>query len=63
MSKNYFKSLLFRSGKIQKEIEKEQKKRFPDWMKLFKLKRIRLHIQDRLYKIALEHNMRRKKLA
>lgn len=52
MSVQHFKSLLFKSAKIQNEIEKEQKKRLPDWMRLLKLKKLRLAIKDRMARIA-----------
>lgn len=52
MSVQHFKSLLFKSTQIQQEIEKEQNRRLPDWMRLLKLKKLRLAIKDRLQEIA-----------
>lgn len=52
MSARHFKSLLFKSTQIQQEIEKEQSRRLPDWLRLFKLKKLRLAIKDRLQGIA-----------
>lgn len=52
MSVQNFKSLLFKSTQIQQEIEKEQKRRLPDWMRLLKLKKLRLAIKDRLQEIV-----------
>lgn len=52
MPVHYFKSLLFKSTQIQQEIEKEQSRRLPDWMRLLKLKKLRLTIKDRLQEIA-----------
>lgn len=52
MSVQHFKSLLFKSKQIQKEIEKEQSRRLPDWMRLAMLKKLRLAIKDRLLAIA-----------
>ncbi len=52
MSVQHFKSLLFKSAKIQQEIEKEQKRRWPDWMRLLKLKKLRLAIKDRMERIV-----------
>lgn len=52
MSVQHFKSLLFKSSQIQEQIEKEQRRPRPDWMRLLKLKKIRLSIKDKLYKIA-----------
>ncbi|MEZ5814328.1 MAG: hypothetical protein R3E13_06355 [Alphaproteobacteria bacterium] len=59
MSVQHFKSLLFKSAQIQEEIEKEHKRRWPDWMRLLKLKKIRLAIKDRLERIAREHSPQR----
>ncbi len=52
MSVQHFRSLLFKSTQIQQEIEKEQNRRLPDWMRLLKLKKLRLAIKDRLQEIA-----------
>lgn len=52
MSVQHFKSLLFKSTQIQQEIEKEQSRRLPDWMRLLKLKKLRLAIKDKLQEIA-----------
>ena len=52
MSIQHFKSLLFKSAKIQEEIEKEHCRPWPNWMRLLKLKKIRLAIKDRLERIA-----------
>lgn len=52
MSLHYLKSLLFRSAKIQEEIEREQGYRWPDWLRLLKLKKIRLLIRDRMEKMV-----------
>lgn len=59
MSVQHFKSLLFKSAQIQEEIEKEHRRRWPDWMRLLKLKKIRLAIKDRLERIAREHSPQR----
>ena len=52
MSVKYFKSLLLKSVQIQQEIEKEQNRRWPDWIRLLKLKKIRLAIKDRMERIV-----------
>lgn len=52
MSVQHFKSLLFKSAQIEEEIVKEQSRPRPDWMRLLKLKKIRLSIKDKLYRIA-----------
>ena len=55
MSIRLFKSLLFKSSKIQHEIEREQQRVAPDRLRLIKLKKIRLLIMDRLQQIAAMH--------
>jgi uncharacterized protein YdcH (DUF465 family) len=52
MSVQHFKSLLFKATQIQQEIEKEQSRRLPDWIRLLKLKKLRLRIKDRLCQFA-----------
>ena len=47
-----FRSLLFRHGEIQHQIEAEQSRPNPDTMRLLKLKRLRLAIKDQLAKIG-----------
>lgn len=59
MSVQHFKSLLFKSAQIQEEIEREYNRRWPDWIRLLKLKKIRLAIKDRLERIAFEHSPQR----
>lgn len=59
MSVQHFKSLLFKSAQIQEEIEKERRRRWPDWMRLLKLKKIRLAIKDRLERIVRDHSPQR----
>lgn len=51
MSVRYFKSLLFKSARIQQEIEREQVKSWPDRWRLIKLKKIRLAIKDRMERV------------
>lgn len=51
MSVQYFKSLLFKSTRIQQEIEREQGKSWPDRWRLIKLKKIRLAIKDRMEQV------------
>ena len=52
MSIRYFKSLLFKSTMIQEEIERENQRRWPNWIRLLKLKKLRLAIKDRMARIA-----------
>lgn len=54
MSIQHFKSLLFKSAKIQEEIEKEHQRRWPNWMRLLKLKKLRLAIKDRMVRLIDE---------
>ena len=51
MSVKLFKSLLFKSTRIQKEIEREQARPWPDRWRLLKLKKIRLVIKDRMERV------------
>lgn len=48
MSVQHFKSLLIKYAQIQQKIDKEHQRRLPDWIRLLKLKKIRLAIKDRL---------------
>jgi len=52
MSAKRFRSLLFKSAQLQQEIDKEHSRRMPDWMRLLKLKKLRLAMKDRMEKIA-----------
>ena len=52
MSVRLFKSLLFKSTRIQQEIEREQARTWPDRWRLLKLKKIRLAIKDRMERIV-----------
>lgn len=54
MSVQHFKSLLFKSAQIQQEIEREHQRRWTDWMRLLKLKKLRLAIKDRMERIVNE---------
>jgi uncharacterized protein YdcH (DUF465 family) len=51
MSVQYFKSLFYKFSRVQTEIKKEQGRRFPNWARLLKLKKIRLAIKDRMMRI------------
>ncbi len=57
MSVQRFKSLLFKATQIQREIEKEHSRRWPDWMRLLKLKKLRLLMKDKLRQFS-EQNSR-----
>lgn len=48
MSMKLFKSLLFKSMRIEKEIEKESKRSWKDHIRLVKLKKMRLAIKDQI---------------
>ena len=48
MTIQLLKSLLFKSARVQREIENEQRQKSPDRFKLLRLKKIRLAIKDRL---------------
>lgn len=51
MSVRLFKSLLFKSTRIQQEIEREHSRPWPDRWRLLKLKKIRLAIKDRMERV------------
>ena len=51
MSAQHFRSLLFKSAQIQEQIDKEHKQRWPNWMRLLRLKKLRLKIKDRMAKM------------
>ncbi len=51
MSFKLFKSLLLKSSLIQKEIDQEHKRVWPDRFRLIRLKKIRLSIKDKLHSI------------
>ncbi len=55
-----FKSLMTKSAVVQMEIEEESRKKYPDWMRVMMLKKQRLMIKDKLYK--LQKFRKRKKL-
>ena len=48
MSVKLFKALLYKSSQIQQKIEEESGRRWPDSLRLLKLKKLRLRIKDRL---------------
>ncbi len=56
MSFRRFKSLLLKSAQIDVQIEREHKRTWPDWLRLLKLKKLRLMIKDRIEKIILERS-------
>jgi uncharacterized protein YdcH (DUF465 family) len=58
MSVQLFTSLLMRSATIQQKIEDEQRRRWPDGLKLLKLKKLRLAIKDRLLRLVQEGRAR-----
>lgn len=62
MSFRRFTSLLFKSAQLEEQIEREQRRRWPDWMRLLKLKKLRLLIKDRIQKMILEREGRQGKL-
>jgi hypothetical protein len=59
MSVTYLRALLFKSGIIQQEIEREQSRRWPDSLRLLKLKKLRLVIKDRLARLSNARMARR----
>lgn len=51
MSFQYFKSLLFKSTRVQQEIDREQGKSWPNRWRMTRLKKIRLAIKDRMEQV------------
>jgi hypothetical protein len=51
MSKK-LKHLLLRSALIQNRIDHETKQKSRDWLKILRLKKLRLKIKDKIYAIA-----------
>lgn len=54
MSVQHFKSLLFRSIRIKKEIDAETLRRKPDRLRLLKLKKLYLVIQGHLQRSLMQ---------
>jgi uncharacterized protein YdcH (DUF465 family) len=52
MNPKLFAHLLGRKRKLDKEIENELKTKAPDHLRLLRLKKLRVHIKDRLYMIS-----------
>lgn len=52
---NKIVSLFLKLANIQLAIESEQKRRMPDWSRLFRLKRLRLMVKDRLSAMTASH--------
>jgi hypothetical protein len=44
-------SLLYRSALVQREIDVEQHRAQPDWMRLMRLKALRLKLMERLQRL------------
>jgi uncharacterized protein YdcH (DUF465 family) len=51
MTDTYFKSLLYRHGELQSEIDREMRGANPNWMRVLKLKKLRLALKDRLHRL------------
>jgi hypothetical protein len=47
-----FRALLSRAGLVHARIEREYRQKRPDWVKLLRLKKLRLAIKDQLMRIA-----------
>jgi len=59
MSARYLRSLLFKTARIQEEIEREQKAHRPDWIRLLRLKKLRLAVKDRIQQLLARRPVRR----
>jgi uncharacterized protein YdcH (DUF465 family) len=63
MSVHYFQSLLLKAGHIQQQIEAEHKRQLPNWIRLLKLKKVRLAIKDRLARLVHNHPLVARRLS
>jgi len=52
MSLKLFKSLLFKSLRVESEIQKEYKKPWKDHLRLVRLKKMRLQIKDQIKRLV-----------
>ncbi|HCR85881.1 MAG TPA: hypothetical protein DIV86_04310 [Alphaproteobacteria bacterium] len=46
------KSLIFKSSLIQKNIDEEYSAKHKNWIRLIRLKKLRLKIKDKIYTLA-----------
>jgi uncharacterized protein YdcH (DUF465 family) len=56
------KSLILRSSFIQKKIDEEYSSKFKNWVKLIRLKKLRLKIKDKIYaltRVSMNNNQYR----
>lgn len=51
MSIRLFQSLLFKVSHLQQQIDREYKRPAPNWLRLLKLKKIRLAVKDRIHRL------------
>lgn len=56
LSTKSLKTLLLRALRIEDAIGREQRKRWPDALRLLHLKKLRLAIKDRLYRLTRKQN-------
>lgn len=56
MSVSKFKSLLQKSGELNRAIKTEQRKQLPNWLKLKEMKKARLDIKDHLLKLTNQYS-------
>ena len=54
MSTGHSHALLTRKATIQQAIERELSAKNPDWVRLLRLKKLRLRLKDRLHLVATE---------
>jgi uncharacterized protein YdcH (DUF465 family) len=63
MSNKFIKSLLFKSAKLSEEIAREHRRKWPDQLRLLRLKKIRLAIKDRIQRMISEAIQKNRKPA
>ena len=58
-AKTFIKNMMLRALRIEEAINREQRRRLPDSLRLLQLKKLRLSIKDRLYRaVRLRHSGR-----
>jgi uncharacterized protein YdcH (DUF465 family) len=57
MSARRFKSLLYKSSKLQAQIAKEQKRPKPDWLRLCRMKKLRLTMKDKMLEMTQQYSV------
>lgn len=54
-TQKFIKPLTLRAFMVDQQIRQEQKSRWPDWLRLVRLKKLRLMIKDKMQRMINEH--------